>query len=106
MEASATALQVGPIGLPASLFWDCNLGTLDATKHAAQVIERVLEYGGLEEWRMMRRHYGDERMKQVVTQLRCLSPQSVRLCCIAFDLQPEDFRCCTARPFPPAPWSY
>jgi hypothetical protein len=106
MEASDPATAAGPLGLPANLFWDCNLNTLDADKHAGQVIERILEYGGLAEWRIMRHYYGDEKMRQAVTGLRCLSPQSVNLCCIAFDLKPEDFRCCTARPFPPAPWIY
>src|SRR5436190_23943394 len=106
MEASATAPVTGPLGLPANLFWDVDPTKLDAEKHAAQIIERVLEHGGLTEWRLVRRHYGDQRMAQVVTSLRCLSPRNVRLCCVAFDLQPEHFRCCTARPFPPAPWIY
>jgi hypothetical protein len=106
MEASDSATATGPLGLPANLFWDVNPGNLDSEKHAGQIIERVLEHGGLKEWQIVRRHYGDDKMIQVVTGLRCLSPRNVRLCCIAFDLQTEDFRCCTARPFPPAPWIY
>ena len=89
-----------------SLFWDTDFAQLDDERHASHIIHRVVERGTLEEWRATRAHYGDERMKAVVTQLRSLSPRDVAFCCAAFDLQKDDFRCCTARPFPPAPWIY
>ncbi len=105
MVAQAPATST-PLGLPANLFWDVNPAMLDAEKHAGQIIGRVVELGRLQDWHTVRHHYGDKRMSEVVTQLRCLSPQAVSLCCVAFELKPEDFRCCTARPFPPAPWIY
>ena len=95
-----------PLGLPRSLFWDVNPDNIDLDKHAPYVIERVVECGGLDDWKKVRKHYGDERMKRAVTHLRSLSPRSVAFCCVAFDLKKEDFRCCTSRPFPPAPWIY
>jgi hypothetical protein len=95
-----------PLGLPKSLFWDVDPTGLDLEMHAAQIVERVVECGGLIHWKTVRHHYGDERMIRIVTGLRCLSPRSVAFCCVAFDLKTEDFRCCTSRPFPPAPWIY
>ncbi len=95
-----------PLGLPANLFWDVNPATLDLEKHAGQIIGRVVELGRLQDWHAVRHHYGDQRMSQVVTELRSLSPQAVSLCCTAFDLKTEDFRCCTTRPFSQAPWIY
>lgn len=95
-----------PLGLPANLFWDVNATSLDVENHAGQIIGRVVELGRLQDWHAVRRHYGDQCMSRIVTQLRCLSPQAVSLCCAAFDLKPEDFRCCTARPFPQTPWIY
>lgn len=95
-----------PLGLPASWFWDVNPANLDTEKHAKQIIERVLVVGALEGWRAIRRHYGDERLRSVVTQLRSISPQNIALLSLALGLRKEDFRCCTARPFPPAPWIY
>jgi hypothetical protein len=106
MDEIVQAPQVGPLGLPANLFWDVSPAELDVEKHASQIIERVVERGGLDAWRRVRRHYGDARMSKVVTGLRSLSPRNLRLCCVAFDLQPEDFRCYTAKPFPQAPWIY
>lgn len=95
-----------PLGLPASWFWDVNPARLDTERHAAQIIERILVIGGMEGWRAMRQHYGDDKLRSVVTKLRSLSPQNVALLCLALDLKKEDFRCCTAKPFPNAPWHY
>jgi hypothetical protein len=95
-----------PLGLPASWFWDVNPAKLQLEKHAKQIIERVLVVGALEGWRAIRRHYGDERLRSVVTQLRSISPQNVALLCLTLGLRKEDFRCCTTKPFPQAPWHY
>lgn len=94
-----------PLSLPRGLFWDMPSAVdLDPRKHESLIITRVVELGRLEDWRKVRRYYGDDTMKRVVTGARTLSPQAVALCCAAFDLTPEDFRCYTSRPFPPSPW--
>jgi hypothetical protein len=93
-----------PLGLPRALFWDTDTATLDLDKHAKQIIARVVERGGLEGWHKLRRHYGDEKLRQVVTSLRTLEPRTVNFLCLMLNLKREDFRCYTSRPFPPAPW--
>ncbi len=95
-----------PLGLRRSLFWDCMPGEVDAEKNARFVIERVIEHGGLADWKAIRRHYGDDRLRAVVTSLRSFSPQSVNFCCLALDLKKSDFRCCTEKHLHPAPWVY
>lgn len=104
MTTSAPAAT--PLGLPRELFWDVDPAKLDVDRHAPLIIARVVERGTLANWHTVRRHYGDARMIEVVTNLRDFHPQAVSLCCAAFGLTREDFRCCTARPFPPAPWIY
>ncbi|MCF7787631.1 MAG: hypothetical protein K9N47_15990 [Prosthecobacter sp.] len=108
MKSAAPTAQKArtPLGLPAEWFWDVNPARLNPDKHAAQIIERVLVVGAMEGWRAIRRHYGDEKLSAVVTGLRSLSPQNVALLCLALNLKKEDFRCCTAKPFPQAPWHY
>lgn len=95
-----------PLGLPKALFWDTDLATLDLAKHETQVIARVVERGGLEGWRKLRRHYGDDKLRQVVTNLRTLEPRTVNFLCLMLNLEKESFRCCTSRPFPTAPWVF
>lgn len=94
-----------PFGLPRGLFWDIPpMRKLDARKHEEFIICRVVELGRLEDWRAIQRYYGEERMRRAVTSARELSPQAIGLCCAAFNLNKEDFRCCTSRPFPQSPW--
>ena len=88
------------------LFWDVDLKNLDADKHQAHVIGRVVERGTLNEWRATRAYYGDARLRTAVTELREMSPRDVAFCCVALGLKKENFRCCTKRPFPRAPWIY
>lgn len=106
MQAAATPDTVTPLGLPRFLFWDVNPDKVDLEQHARWIMARVIEYGALKDWHAIRRYYGDERMKSELTQARELHPQVVSLCCAVFDLKKEDFLCCTARPFPRAPWIY
>ena len=98
--------ETAPLGLFPALFWDVDLADLDVEKNARWIIGRTVERGGLADWKRVRSHYGDQRMIDAVTTMRELSPQSVALCCMAFDLNKEDFQCCTSRPFPRAPWVY
>ena len=93
-----------PLGLPRALFWDMQMESLDPESHAKQIIARVVERGGLEGWHRIRRHYGDEKLRQVVTRLRTLEPRTVHFLCLMLNLNKDDFRCCTSRPFPSAPW--
>lgn len=93
-----------PLGLPRALFWDVRPESLDLEKHAKQIIGRVIERGGLEGWQKLRHHYGDEKLRQVVTGLRSLEPRTINFLCLMLNLKKEDFRCCTSQPFPPAPW--
>ena len=94
------------MGLPASWFWDLELQTIDPERDAKLIIDRVLVVGALEGWRTIRQHYGDDRLRSVVTQLRSLSPQNIAMLCLALSLEKKDFRCCTAKPFPQSPWHY
>jgi hypothetical protein len=101
---SAPPASSTPLGLPKALFWDTNLATLDLAKHEKQIIARVVERGGLDGWHKLRRHYGDDKLRQVVTSLRTLEPRTVNFLCLMLNLKKENFRCCTSRPFPMAPW--
>ncbi len=44
--------------LTPSLFWDVNRLTLDPEKHKRYIIERVLTRGKLEDWFLIKKHYG------------------------------------------------
>ena len=44
------------------LFWDMDRERLDTERHSAYLIQRVLEYGTLNDWRLTRDYYGLDRI--------------------------------------------
>ena len=55
-----------------SLFWDAD--EIDADKHAAYVIARVLDYGDIEDVRKIREMYSDEKIIGAIPVIKSLSP--------------------------------
>ena len=49
-----------------SLFWDTNPDWIDIKKNARYIIERVLDFGELDEVRWLFKTYPQEEIKQVV----------------------------------------
>ncbi|MFA6554059.1 MAG: hypothetical protein WCS89_00975 [Candidatus Paceibacterota bacterium] len=49
-----------------SLFWDTNPAKIDLDKNARYVIERVLEYGRLDEVRWLFKQYSKDAIKKVM----------------------------------------
>jgi len=50
------------MNLARQLFWDTNYDTINWEKNYQWIICRVLEYGTMDDWRQMRKHYGDEKI--------------------------------------------
>lgn len=46
----------------AYLFWDVNKDDLDMEKHSRYIIKRVLEYGMLQDWNIVKQYYGITRI--------------------------------------------
>lgn len=73
------------------LFWDTDVAALDADRHAAMVLSRILERGSWEQWVEARNYYGKERMIAALTQVRGLEPRSVSFCALVLGVPPEEF---------------
>lgn len=58
------------------LFWDTDPASLDASLHAAAIIERVLEMGDLQDVRWLQRRYPGTMIVQVLTLSKGLSSRS------------------------------
>lgn len=78
--------------LPPHLFWDIEVAAFDAEKHSAQIVQRVLEYGELRDWQVVRDYYTLDRVESDCTNLRTLHPQALSFIC-AIHTPKEDYRC-------------
>jgi hypothetical protein len=82
------------------LFWDVRAGEVDPERHAAWLVQRVLEYGDWPDWQELVRYYGRERLAGIVTRLRTLEPKALAFCRVWFDLPASAFRCSSTPQFP------
>lgn len=87
------------------LFWDVDKTNLEWKKHEAQIIEKVLIYGLLDDWKLLNLVYGKEKIKNVSRNLRSLDDVTLTFLCTIYELKKEDFRCYTERPLQTNFWT-
>jgi hypothetical protein len=89
-----------------SLFWDTNLKTLDLQKHKAQIIERTMSRGRIEEVRALFAYYGRECIKETMITTRYLDKLTLALCSALFQKPITEFRCYKLAQLNPQHWDY
>ena len=80
------------------LFWDANPATVDLERNSPYVVQRVLEYGELSDWRLLLEYYGLERIVEISKQLRTLNPKALSFLCVVSGTREEDYRCYSQTP--------
>jgi hypothetical protein len=79
--------------LSASLFWDSDINIVDWQIQKNSIIVRVLERGQLEDFRELRRFYGDEKIKKAALAARYLSDRTLSFVSFFFELPKTNFEC-------------
>ncbi len=92
--------------LSKTLFWDVDISTLDAQKHAAYIVERVLSRRKMEDFKLTKNYYGKPKMKRIVKKLRYLDDRVLHFCSIYFSTPISDFRCYTTKQSNLTHWNY
>lgn len=85
------------------LFWDVDFAALDADRHRAYIIERILEYGDLPEIRWMRETYQAAVIVRVLKRARGLSARSADYWALIYDV-PTEAIACLNKPSDLIPW--
>jgi len=88
------------------LFWDTRVQDVSWDEHDGFIVERVLEYGLMKDWNLIKEAYGLERIRDVSLKLRSLSDLSLSFLSWLFGLEKEQFRCYILRQSNQAFWSY
>ena len=92
--------------LSSHLFWDLDRNTLNEKDSKEIIIQRVIEYGLMEDWRLIKNYYGLEIIKKVAVQIKNLDNVSLAFLCNLFNLEEKEFRCYKHRQSNPHFWSY
>ena len=92
--------------LSREIFWDTNYDTIDWDKNYQWVICRVLEYGGLIDWREMKLYYKESKIIESAINARSLSRKTVHFIHNIFDIPLEKFRCYNSTRSDQTHWMY
>ena len=65
--------------------------------YPAFLIKRVLEYGNMDDWRLIRSYYGVDRIVEECKTLRSLDPVCLSYICAISHTKPEEYRCFYSR---------
>ncbi len=92
--------QLSPV-----LFWDVDKAQTDIDRHARFLIQRVLEYGEMRDWQIIRNYYGLDKIVECCKQMRTLDPVCLAFICGISHTDKEDYRCYQFRQSTPTLWN-
>ena len=75
------------------LFWDMDRNAVNLDQCPGQIIQRVLEYGEMDDWRLIRDYYGMDKIAEACKQLRTLDPKALAYICLMSNTKPTEYRC-------------
>lgn len=87
------------------LFWDVDLYGFDFDKHKTHLINKVLEYGMIKDWNLLKEVYGLETIKEVSLNLRSLDAVTLSYLSALFKIDKTEFRCYKHRQLYPTYWN-
>ena len=80
-------------GLNQRLFWDTDTRNFNIDENAAWIIQRVLEYGTMRDWKILEDHFGVDKIVSYAQTLRTLDPVALSFLCFISGTKKEDYRC-------------
>ena len=83
------------------IFWDVNFDTLDYDAKANFIIERVFDRGDVQDIRNCRRYYGDEKVTNVLLNVKFLRESRIHLASAIINKPLTDFKCYNLRQLNP-----
>jgi hypothetical protein len=89
-----------------NLFWDVELTSFHLKRNKRFVIQRVLEYGTLSDWSIIKECYGIPQIAKEMQQVRTLDKTSLSFISIIANVQKEAFKCYTLKPSNPQHWNF
>jgi hypothetical protein len=98
--------NISPKDFSPYLFWDVDVATLDFEKHKIFVIRRVMEYGKLNDWNMLKSRFSMDEIKEAIISARSMDPKVVSFISLLTNVPKESFRCYTNQQSNPSYYGY
>lgn len=88
------------------LFWDVNPALLDWEKDMLLIITRVVERGTLDEWKVVERQYGLQKIVMAAKEIRSLDIRAANFLARISDTPLTEFRCYNTKQLHRQHWTY
>ena len=88
------------------LFWDVEEAELDMDKHREFIVERVLDYGFMNDWVVIKEYYSLENLAKIAKNIRSLMPKSLAFIAAVTNTQIIDYRCYKLAQSNPPHWNF
>ena len=88
------------------LFWDVNRNALDLDKSRAYIIKQVLEYGLIEDWKLIYKYYGISLIAKEAKCFRELDKKALSFISFLSKTPIEKFRCYNYQQSVPQHWNF
>ena len=87
------------------LFWDVDLDGFDLIKYQSFFIQRVLEYGKMKDWNLIKELYGMKVIEVASLNARSLDAVTLSFVSTIFNIDQTQFRCYKHRQLYPTLWN-
>ena len=88
------------------LFWDINRSKLNFEMNKDYVIHQVLEYGLLNDWNLVKNHYGMKTIVEIALNARELDLVTLSFISAISNIPKEKFKCYTYQQSIPPHWNF
>ena len=88
------------------LFWDLNVSNLDFEKNSKYIIHRVLDYGLINDWKVIQNYYGINEIAKVASGIRDLDKRSASFISLISKTPKENFLCYITKQLTQKHWNF
>ena len=88
------------------LFWEIAQEKIDPDRNARWLIQRVLEYGVMDDWRWIKKYYGIPKIAEEAKKMKSLEPRALNFIASISNTPIKKFRCYTLRQSSQKHWIY
>jgi len=81
------------IKLDKNLFWDVNFKDLDFEKNKNFIVNRVLLYGDIDDYKKIKNFYGLRKLKDIAKKVKYLDRKSLNFYSLIFKIPQNQFLC-------------
>ena len=92
--------------LSSHLFWDIDRNSLDVDKDFRFILGRILEYGLMNDWVLLYKYSGINKIASEAKEIRSLDDKSLHFIAQLSGSKLEEFKCYTYKQSMPKHWNF